>query len=235
MTGIRRLPLVLATALAAAFTFAPGCEGEDADEGMGSPGDDRGIGKADLSGSCVDACGDQSASGCWCDDLCSEFGDCCADIADACPDQVSECEAGGGTCHGGEVNCEALGEAFSDLDCGGGSGPMSPQLSCCVPAEDPEPSECEAGGGTCHGGEVNCEALGEAFSDLDCGGGSGPMSPQLSCCVPAEDPEPTECEAGGGTCHGGEVNCEALGEAFSDLDCGGGGPMSPQLSCCVPA
>jgi len=233
MTGILRLPLSLAPALAAAFLLTPACQVDDPDDGMDAAEGDRGIGKADQTGSCVDACGEQSPGGCWCDEMCAEFGDCCADLADACPGSVSECEAGGGTCLGGEVNCEALGQGFSDLDCGGGSGPMSPQLSCCVPAEEPEETECEAGGGTCHGGEVNCEALGDAFSDLDCGGG-GPMSPQLSCCVPTEEPEETECEAGGGTCHGGEVNCEALGDAFSELDCGGGGPMSPQLSCCVP-
>lgn len=34
--------------------------------------------------SCVDACGGQSPDGCYCDDLCVEYGDCCADHADAC-------------------------------------------------------------------------------------------------------------------------------------------------------
>jgi hypothetical protein len=36
-------------------------------------------------GSCVDACGGASPDeACYCDDLCSQYGDCCADFASAC-------------------------------------------------------------------------------------------------------------------------------------------------------
>jgi hypothetical protein len=39
---------------------------------------------------CEGACGDQSASGCWCDDACAGYGDCCGDIDDFCsePERV---------------------------------------------------------------------------------------------------------------------------------------------------
>lgn len=36
------------------------------------------------SDSCVNACDGQSAGGCYCDELCAEYGDCCADYADTC-------------------------------------------------------------------------------------------------------------------------------------------------------
>ncbi len=35
-------------------------------------------------GSCADACGDQSADGCWCDTECVDYGDCCQDKALVC-------------------------------------------------------------------------------------------------------------------------------------------------------
>lgn len=34
--------------------------------------------------SCEGACGGQSSDGCWCDSLCSFYGDCCPDIDQAC-------------------------------------------------------------------------------------------------------------------------------------------------------
>lgn len=62
------------------------------------------LGKADLPGKCVmpngtSHCGGQAPSKCWCDDLCSKYGDCCSDAKDKC--QVDE----PGTC-------------MKDSDCG---------------------------------------------------------------------------------------------------------------------
>lgn len=34
--------------------------------------------------SCTDHCGGQAAGGCWCDDLCADYGDCCDDKAAVC-------------------------------------------------------------------------------------------------------------------------------------------------------
>ena len=52
------------------------------------PGDPEPLG-------CAGACGAQSPAGCWCDELCSEYGDCCGDYE-------SVCEAGpaAGSCVG---------------------------------------------------------------------------------------------------------------------------------------
>ncbi len=34
--------------------------------------------------SCIDSCGTKAPGGCWCDSLCSYYGDCCADKVDQC-------------------------------------------------------------------------------------------------------------------------------------------------------
>jgi hypothetical protein len=35
--------------------------------------------------SCDGQCGGQAPGGCFCDDLCTGYGDCCSDFASACP------------------------------------------------------------------------------------------------------------------------------------------------------
>jgi hypothetical protein len=62
------------------------------------------LGKADhVAGTCNEAgaCGGKSSGTCWCDDLCSQYGDCCSDAAEVC--LVDECEADGSGCHDGMV------------------------------------------------------------------------------------------------------------------------------------
>lgn len=59
------------------------------------------LGKSDVAGgvvgSCLttsdsgDSCGVQSESGCWCDDLCEDYGDCCGDIIAVCNSPDQEC------------------------------------------------------------------------------------------------------------------------------------------------
>ncbi|MEM9488023.1 MAG: hypothetical protein AAGC55_02700, partial [Myxococcota bacterium] len=34
--------------------------------------------------SCAGACGSVAPGGCWCDDVCMDYGDCCADLAAVC-------------------------------------------------------------------------------------------------------------------------------------------------------
>lgn len=53
--------------------------------------DERGRGRGDpndievrAAGSCEDACGGQSADGCWCDSQCANYGDCCEDKEEVC-------------------------------------------------------------------------------------------------------------------------------------------------------
>jgi hypothetical protein len=100
------LPLLLATA----------CTGPVALSESGDP--DRGpIGKADIVGTCEDACdGPALVGNCWCDDLCEAYGDCCEDKADVC-DAVSTFDSfetfRGGFCPP-ELDCTGKIELFSD-------------------------------------------------------------------------------------------------------------------------
>lgn len=73
--------------------IVPACGDRGAEPGSGessgTASDDRGpLGKADANGTCGrtgdDACGGQSADGCWCDEGCADFGDCCSDYEDVC-------------------------------------------------------------------------------------------------------------------------------------------------------
>jgi hypothetical protein len=43
-----------------------------------------GVAYSTPSGGCTGFCEGQSASGCWCDDLCSQYNDCCSDRCDVC-------------------------------------------------------------------------------------------------------------------------------------------------------
>ena len=45
--------------------------------------------ETDETASCAEACGDQAAAGCWCDDQCADYGDCC-------PDKAVVCDGAGG-------------------------------------------------------------------------------------------------------------------------------------------
>jgi hypothetical protein len=51
-------------------------------------------GKADDAASCAGACGGEASAGCWCDDLCTDYGDCCPDKARVCDCQPASCQAG---------------------------------------------------------------------------------------------------------------------------------------------
>ncbi|MEM7154965.1 MAG: hypothetical protein AAF799_19110 [Myxococcota bacterium] len=84
--------------------------------------------------SCADNCGEQAAGGCWCDDLCEQYGDCCDDIETACaePDPNS-CEGhcdeqadGGCWC---DDQCEQYGDCCDDVG------------EFCAP--EPEPPTCD--------------------------------------------------------------------------------------------
>lgn len=75
--------------------------GPDAVEGEAQRGP---LGKAEAPGSCAaDAgdppfCGGQSAGQCWCDDLCTQYGDCC-------PDKQAVCDPDDAVPVGCEGNC----------------------------------------------------------------------------------------------------------------------------------
>ena len=84
---------------------------------------DRGpIGKADLSGSCVDSCDKKSSGTCWCDSECQSWGDCCTDYEPACLGHTPQWSPPG-TCAGAAVPGAFvdLAAALSALASSGGS------------------------------------------------------------------------------------------------------------------
>jgi uncharacterized protein YkwD len=75
------------------MTLASGCDDPAStpvdDLGIPYAEDERGAASEDdvdlrAGGSCVGACGTQSAGGCWCDSACAQYGDCCADKVQVC-------------------------------------------------------------------------------------------------------------------------------------------------------
>ncbi len=65
--------------------LAVGCDdprvGEESVFDYGTGGE---IARLDVSGSCVNSCGDFSPQGCWCDEICEFYEDCCKDISKTC-------------------------------------------------------------------------------------------------------------------------------------------------------
>jgi hypothetical protein len=51
---------------------------------------------------CAGSCGEQSPDGCWCDDLCSGYGDCCGDFEQVCEPAGPSCA---GSCGGQADGC----------------------------------------------------------------------------------------------------------------------------------
>lgn len=120
------------------LTLMFGCSVSDADSSAAAAAEDdrEPIGKADLIGSCEDACDGPAPEGnCWCDDFCSEIGDCCADKVAVCggegnPGGESGGESGGSGGEGepalclGPDDCD-IGEFCDESEC----------LSDCEPGE----------------------------------------------------------------------------------------------------
>jgi len=149
------------------FLLAVGCTA-----GADHPLTDRGaLGKADNFGSCQGSdCDGPSADGnCWCDELCSEFGDCCSDKVELCDGAPqATCAELGGQCLSSPIdvtfgaNCEAdFGLATAGAEC-----PAFNQ-TCCVAAEptccslDDQPGEngnpfCIEGATCCADGTWQC-------------------------------------------------------------------------------
>jgi hypothetical protein len=84
---------------ALSLLMAAACSSADPNDEPSPPAteEDRGpIGKADLVGSCLEIdimyCGGKSSGNCWCDDLCTDFGDCCDDYESACLGTEPSCD-----------------------------------------------------------------------------------------------------------------------------------------------
>jgi len=65
---------------------------------------------------CDGACGGQSSgAACWCDDLCSNYGDCCEDFEEICAEPVDACEE---LVAAYEAETVAIRSCTNDVDCG---------------------------------------------------------------------------------------------------------------------
>ncbi len=88
-TNSKRSWLLLASVGLGLGLLPAGCdEPVDADADPAA-NDERGRADPDeiearAAGSCEGACGGQSPAGCWCDQLCANYGDCCGDKEEVC-------------------------------------------------------------------------------------------------------------------------------------------------------
>ena len=136
---------------------------EDSERGSAPSGvEDRGpIGKADLFGSCMEIdikyCGGKSSGNCWCDDLCSTYGDCCDDYEDECVESSCDPTLMCGmaiTCVDGQWYPTTCGPANCDEPMG--------------PCGDPEPQHCGGFAGlTCDDGEYCDYEIGDSCGFAD--------------------------------------------------------------------
>lgn len=100
-----------------AVTYGNACEAAAAGISVQSQGECP----SDDGPSCEGSCGGQ-ADGCWCDELCSQFGDCCEDYepacaAPSCDDMVAAYEAETAEIRGCESDDEC-GQVLAGTSCG---------------------------------------------------------------------------------------------------------------------
>lgn len=187
----------------------------DTDDGSGRGEFQRvPIGKGDSTLSCVNTCGKQAASGCWCDESCSKYGDCCADKKQACDQAQPSCA---GTCGGKSKDgcwCDELCAKYGD----------------CCPDKDQ----------VCAAGPATCKANADCGKDEYCELASGCLDGKAE---GACKPKPTVCAKGGtGVCgcddktyfnsceaHAAGTNVAANNKCPQDIQCGGiAGIMCPK-------
>lgn len=122
---------VLALAFIGLFVMACGETPPTADGKRGGASLPRGLGKADGWLSCGGVCGEQAPGGCWCDELCSTYGDCCADKVSVCDTAAPEpsCQqACGGKSKEGcwcDELCATYGDCCADKEQRCDGGPLS--------------------------------------------------------------------------------------------------------------
>jgi hypothetical protein len=85
-------------------------------------------GRAGSTYSCVGACGQQAAGGCYCDDACADWGDCCPDKIQAC-DPICPADLCAVTCAGQPLP----------------AGCPTPKCACCPSVVAPSPDFCPGG------------------------------------------------------------------------------------------
>ena len=161
--------IALVTLCITALGSAMGCGGETIIDNSTTVRSPIKGGKADqASGSCAGQCGGQAADGpCWCDDLCSQFGDCCYDRVPVCtPERCSGLD--GETCR----------------DTTGCRSSIVPIPCDCMPGEDP--------GCVCPlGGALQCVPCPLVSCELECPRG---LQTDSNGCGMCACNEPPSCE-----------------------------------------
>ncbi|MBM4396792.1 MAG: SMP-30/gluconolactonase/LRE family protein [Deltaproteobacteria bacterium] len=215
----------------------PQCGGKQCgDDGCGGECGTCVEGTACQAGACVEAsclgvCGGQSVSGCYCDNVCKDYGDCCPDVCALCPEMCCS------------PACD--GKACGDDGCGGSCGDCAPGWKCeagacvaCAPACGTAVCGDDGCGGSC--GECppgdNCEAgacvacapaCGTAVcGDDGCGGSCGECKEGDACIDFACVPDPCSGVTYEGCCDGDVLKyCYAdTGFSIVEVDCAAQGP-----------
>ena len=202
---MKNFKLILSLALPLVFAACAGSTDGGRDDSQAERGP---LGKADGNGSCVapngqDKCGGHGFGNCWCDDLCTQYGDCCADYEEVCEGDggcLSSAECGEGEyCHfpsecgeGPVGSCEIIPEVCIQIfapvcgcdgvtysnSCHAAGAGVSVQHT--GPCEDPGGPTCEGACGGKSDGACWCDDLCTQYGD---------------CCDDYEDhcvdPEPT--------------------------------------------
>jgi len=118
---------------------------------------------------CSGYCGGQAASGCYCDTLCTNYGDCCPDYTALCvapdPDPDPDPESCDGYCGGksaGSCYCDAACATFGDCcaDYAAFCGDPGPD-----PDPDPDPETCVGYCGGKSAGSCYCDAACTTYGD----------------------------------------------------------------------
>lgn len=200
------------------FFFAVMLLGFAACAGSGTADDIDGrrgpLGKADAPGLCAPSdCDSQSADGCWCDDLCSYYGDCCSNKVATCDAQPDDICGGfaGFTCDDpGEYCHYDLGDICGAADA---SGTCQPKPDACITVVEPV---CGCDGQT-YSNSCFANAAGVSVASLGackivCGGFGGIPCPEGLVCV--DDPD-DGCDVNNG-----------------GADCGGICVEPPEPTCC---
>lgn len=115
-------PVLRTFTVALALSWPLACVSTTPEPTPESPEERAPLGKADAYGSCAgdegepSYCGGKSDGNCWCDEICSVFGDCCADVRDVCgdtsPPEPVECLA--------SSQCEGDQYCHFESECGEG-------------------------------------------------------------------------------------------------------------------
>jgi|GEM_PF-4389311 hypothetical protein len=129
----------------------------EADAGRGATGNSKSDGFT-----CAGACGTQSPNGCWCDDLCSSFGDCCSDKEAVC-DKPPQADASVCVPECGNLQCGP--DPLCGTECGiCGTGSFCDQGSCTSSAKPWLHTNPAGHGGGTENGRGQSQAVGVAIA-----------------------------------------------------------------------